>query len=70
MQRILERLILSFLSKNGVKQELEIDEQSENIPSSSNTVIDFVEQRESSPSASTSSTESQFTHVSVPETWF
>ena len=54
MQRIPERSMHSFPSKNRVKQELEVDEQSENRPSSSDRVIDFVEQSESRPSASIS----------------
>ena len=66
------RKIDAFFSKwkSSETQELEIDEQSENSPSSSDMVIDFVEQNESRPSASTSSTESQFSHVSEPEAWF
>ena len=43
MQKIPERSMVSFPSKNQVKQELEIDEQSENRPLSSDLVIDFVE---------------------------
>ena len=50
--------------------KLEVDEQSESRPSSSDTVNDFAEQCESRPSASTSSAESQFTCVAVFETWF
>ena len=38
--------------RQGEASELEVDEQSENRPSSSNTEIDFVEQSESRPSAS------------------
>ena len=52
----------AFFSKQK-SSETEI-EQTENRPSSSDMVIDFVEQSESRPSASTSSAESQFTHVS------
>ena len=52
MQRILERSMHSFQSETW---ELEIDEHSENRPSSSNTVIDFVDQSASRPSASISS---------------
>ena len=60
MQRIPERSMLSLPSKKYSETfELEIDEQSENRPSSSNTVINFVEQSESRPLASTSSTKSQ-----------
>ena len=44
-----------FSKQKSVKQELEVDEQSENRPSSADTVIDFVEQSESRPSASISS---------------
>ena len=40
--------------KSSETQELEVDDQSENTPSSSDTVIDFVEQSKSRPSASTS----------------
>ena len=58
MQRIPERLMLSFPSKTPVKQELEVDEQSENRSLSSDTVINLVQKSESRPSASTSSTES------------
>ena len=47
--------------------ELQVDEQSENRPWSFNTVIDFVEQSESRPSASISSTKKQITHVSESE---
>ena len=47
------RKIDAFFSKQKSSEtwELEVDEQSENKPSSSDTVIDFVEQRESRPSA-------------------
>ena len=46
----------AFFSKQKSSEtwELQVDEQSENRPSSSDTVIDFVEQRESRPSASAS----------------
>ena len=67
MQRIPERSMHSFPGKNRVKQELEVDEQSENRPSSSDTVIDFVEQSESGPSASISSAKKMITHVSESE---
>ena len=42
-------------------------EQSENRPSSSPMVIDFIEQSESRPSASISSAKKQITHVSESE---
>ena len=45
-------------------------ETSENRPSSSYTVIDFVEQSESRPSASISSAKEQITHVSESENKF
>ena len=67
MQRIQERSMPSFPNKNRVKQELEIDEQSENRPSGSDKVIDFVERSESRPSASISSGKKQITHVSESE---
>ena len=53
----------SFKQKLSEKSELEVDEQSENRPSSSDTVIDFTVQSESKLLASTASAESQFTHV-------
>ena len=56
-----------FSKQKSVKQELEVDEQSENRPSSSDTVIDFVEQSESRPSGSISSAKKQITHVSESE---
>ena len=62
-----------FQAKISEKSELEVDEQSENRPSNSNMenmVHDFVVQGESSPSTSTSSAKSQFTHVAESETWF
>ena len=67
MQRIPERSMRSFPSKNQVKQELDVDEQSENRPLSSDTVNDFIEQSESRPSASISSAKKQTTHVSESE---
>ena len=68
MQRIPERSMHSFPSKNRVKTwELEVNEQSENGPSHFYTVIDFTEQRESRPLASISSTRKQITHVSESE---
>ena len=59
------RKIDEFFSKQTLSEtcELEVDEQSENRPSSSYTVIDFVEQSESRPSASISSAKKQITHV-------
>ena len=57
-----------FPSKNRVKHgnfevdEHEVDEQSENRPSRSHTVIDLVQQSESRPSASISSAKKQITH--------
>ena len=50
------RKIDAFFSKQKSSEtwELEVDEQSENRPSSSDTVIDFVEQSESRPSTSIS----------------
>ena len=68
MQRIPERSFTSFLSrKSSETWELEVDEQSENRPSNSFTVIGFVEQSESRPSASISSAKKQITHVSESE---
>ena len=51
------RKIDAFFSKQKSNEtwELEVDEQSENRPWCSDTVIDFVEQSESRPSASISS---------------
>ena len=49
--------------KSSETSELKVDEQSENRPSSSDTVINFIQQSESGLWASTSSAESQFTHV-------
>ena len=54
-----------FSKQKSVK--LEIDEQSENRPSSADMVMDFVEQSESRPSASISSAKKQITHVSESE---
>ena len=63
------RKINAFFSKQKSSEtwELEVDEESENRPSNSYTVIDFVEQSESRPSASISSDKKQFTHVSESE---
>ena len=63
------RNIDTFFSKlkSSETWELEVDEQSENRPSSSDTVIDFVEQSESRPLASISSANKQITHVSESE---
>ena len=55
--------------KSSETKELEVDEQSENKPSSSDTVIDFVQETEGKPSASTSSAENPFSHVSESKTW-
>ena len=59
----------AFFSKQKSSEtwELEVDEHSENRPSSSYTVINFVEQSESRPSASISSAKKQITHVSESE---
>ena len=66
------RKIDAFFSKqkSSEKSELKVDDKSENRPSSSNRVIDFVVRSRSRPSASISSAESQFTHVAESETWF
>ena len=63
------REIDAFFSKKKLSEtwEFEVDEQSENRPPRSYTVIDFVEQSESRPSASISSAKKQITHVSEPE---
>ena len=63
------RKIDAFFSKQKSSEtwELEVDEQSENRPLSSDTVIDFVEQSESRPSASISSAKKQITHFSESE---
>ena len=59
------RKIDAFFSKQKSSEtwELEVNEQSENRPSSSDTVINFVEQSESRPSASIASAKKQITHV-------
>ena len=44
--------------------------QNENRLSSSNMVINLIDQSESRPLASTSSAELWFTHLAEPETWF
>ena len=63
------RKVDAFFSKQKSSEtwELEVDEQSENMPSGSDTVIDFVKQSESRPSASISSAKKQITHVSESE---
>ena len=63
------RKIDAFFSKHNSNEtwELEVDEQSENRPSSSYTVIDFIEQSESRPSASIYSAKKQITHVPESE---
>ena len=63
------RKINAFFSKQKSSEtwELEVDEQSENRLSRYYTVIDFVEQSESRPSASISSAQKQITHVSESE---
>ena len=63
------RKIDAFFSKQKSSEtwELEVDEQSENRPSSSDTVINFVEQSKSRPLASISSAKKQITHVSESE---
>ena len=60
------RKIDAFFSKQKSNEtwELEVDEQSENRPTSSYTVIDFVEQSESRPSTSISSAKKHITGVS------
>ena len=70
MQRKPERSMLSFPSKLSERLESDVDKQSENRPPSFDMVIDFVVQSGSRPSASTSSAESQFTHVAESEIWF
>ena len=50
--------------------ELEVDKQTLSRRSSSDMVIDFIEQSKSRQSASTSSAESQLTDVAKSETWF
>ena len=59
-----------FKQKSSEISELAVNEQRENRPSSSDTVINFIEQSESRPSGSTSLTESWFTHVSEHELGF
>ena len=63
------RKIDAFFSKQKSSEtwELEVDEQSENRPSSSDKVIDFVEQSESWPSSSISSAKKHITYVSESE---
>ena len=63
------REIDAFFSKQKSSEtwEFEVNEKSENKPLRSYTVIDFVEQRESRPSASISSAKKQITHVSESE---
>ena len=63
------RKIDAFFSKQKLSEtwELEVNEQIENRQSSSDTVIDFVEQSESRPSASISSAKKQITRVSESE---
>ena len=63
------RKIDAFFSKQKSSEtwELEVDEKSENRQSSSDMVIDFVQQSESRPSASISSAKKQITHVSESE---
>ena len=60
------RKIDAFFSKQKSSEpwELEVNEQSENRPSSSDTVIDFLEQSQSRPSTSISSAKKQITYVS------
>ena len=53
--------------KSSETWESEVDKQSENRPSSSYTVINFIEQSKSRPSASISSAKKQITHVSESE---
>ena len=61
------RKIDAFFSRQKSDQKLEVDEQSENRLPSSDTVIDFVEQSGSRPSASISSAKKQIIHVSESE---
>ena len=63
------RKVDTFFSKQKLSKtwELQVDEQSENRPSSSDTVIDFVEQSERRPSASISSAKNEIPHVSESE---
>ena len=53
--------------KSSETWELEVNEQSEIRPLSSDTVINFVEQSERRSSASISSAKKQITHVSESE---
>ena len=64
------RKIDAFFSKqkSSETKELEVNEQSENRPSSSDKVIDFVEQSESRSPASISLAKKQITRVSKSET--
>ena len=67
------RKIDAFFSKQKSSEtwESEVDEQTENRPSSSDTVIDFEEQSESRPCASISSAnKKQITHVSESKNKF
>ena len=57
-----------FKQKSSETKELEVNEQSENRPSSSDKVIDFVEQSESRSPASISLAKKQITRVSESET--
>ena len=63
------RKINAFFSKQESSEtwEVEVNEQSENRRSSSYTVINFVVQSESRPSASIYSAKKQITHVSESE---
>ena len=63
------RKINAFFSKQKSSEtwQLKVDEQGENRPSSSDTVINFIEQSKSRPSASISSAKKQITHVSESE---
>ena len=56
-----------FKQKSSETWELEVNEQSENRPSSSYMVINLVEQSESRPLVSISSAKKQITHVSESE---
>ena len=66
------RKINAFFSKQKWCEtwELAVTEQSKKRLPSSDTVIDFVEQSETEPLASTSSAKSQFTYVAESETCF
>ena len=63
------RKIDAFFSKQKSSEtwDLEVDEQSENRPFSSDTVIDFVQQSKRRPLASISLDKKQITHVSESE---